>query len=389
VVHSFGAGECGNPRDGLIEAHGLLYGVTLLGGAAQDGCVYSVDPANGQFSSLHQFSGAPYDGAAGLTKSGPDIYGVAAGGGVFGLGSIYRYHPATGTGETLYSFDGADGGRPSGALTEVGGLFYGTTATGGAANVGTVFSFDPKRRVMTILHDFSTTGPGGSSSRLVFAAGALFGLTTSDAFEIDLASLRYRAIPLPSRSSGAASDLTLANGLLYGVAQYGGNGGGGSVFGIDPETGKATILYNFPPHKDGFEPNTDLTYSNGLFYGLTAATGYPYYAPSTFYQFDPATHVRTTLHKFHIAMPTNLALTPVGEDLRGAAYVLRNGAYLGAIMRLDPATDAVTFDHVMQLGIYPPVTPLVRADHGFYFDTQAPCPGCTVPTAGMLYKLTR
>jgi len=65
VLHSFksGSGDGKDPRAGLIEVDGTLYGTTLLGGAScYCGTVFKVTPSGAE-TVLHRFAGEP-DGAS-------------------------------------------------------------------------------------------------------------------------------------------------------------------------------------------------------------------------------------------------------------------------------------------------------------------------------------
>ena len=111
---------------------------------------------------LHSFNGK--DGQspnAGLYRdSAGNLYSTTAGGGKSGSGTLFKLDK-TGKYAVLHNFAGApiDGANPNGGLVrDKFGNFYGTTLGGGATDRGTVFKLDTtgKETVLTALH---TTHP--------------------------------------------------------------------------------------------------------------------------------------------------------------------------------------------------------------------------------------
>ena len=146
VIYAFSGGTDGDaPTAGLINVNGILYGTTGNGGTGfcsglGCGTVFSVTPA-GKETVLHTFTGA--DGAlpwAGLTSVKGKLYGTTMSGGAYGFGTIFSI-TSSGTETVLYSFAPyGDGNNPFGVLLNVKGTLYGTTAHGGAQSNGTIFS---------------------------------------------------------------------------------------------------------------------------------------------------------------------------------------------------------------------------------------------------------
>jgi uncharacterized repeat protein (TIGR03803 family) len=144
-----------------LGAHGTLYGVTVQGGAWNAGVIYELQTKNGKSyteTDLYSFG----DEADANTPNGPilldsagSLYGVSLWGGAFNEGTVYKYTPATRAvpaAETiLYSFGTAstDGANPSGNLVfDSGWDIYGVTNTGGDENGdGTVFTLEPSKGV--------------------------------------------------------------------------------------------------------------------------------------------------------------------------------------------------------------------------------------------------
>ena len=153
VLYSFGSGTDGqNPEGSLIDAHGMLYGATLDGGAHGKGTVFALDLETGAETVVHSFCGrkACSDGAypfAGLIDVKGTLYGTTSEGGnkaCFGqgCGTVFSLDPNTGAEKILYSFqdNGGDGQQPVGNLIDISGTFYGTSSQGGDESDGTVFA---------------------------------------------------------------------------------------------------------------------------------------------------------------------------------------------------------------------------------------------------------
>jgi uncharacterized repeat protein (TIGR03803 family) len=222
--------ECGDPVTGLIaDEHGNLYGTTLAGGGANDGCVFELSPSQEgwQETVLYSFSGTDGDGPYGglsLDTAG-DLYGTTGNGGAYNGGVTFELSPSGAgawTETVLYSFGNGDDARgPQCNLTrDDQGNLYGTTDVGGAHNVGTVFKLSPSDGgwTETILYSFSSgiNGPGGS-----FPVGGLV---------VD------------------------GEGRLYGVTVDGGEHGGGTVFELTPCRAAATRKKSFTASMARTEP---------------------------------------------------------------------------------------------------------------------------------------
>ena len=154
VLHSFGGpGDGRLPQGGpagLLNVNGTFYGTTGQGGAENDGTVYSITQSGAE-TVIHSFAGYPYDGAnprAGLINIKGTLYGATRTAGV-------KYHAHEGTvfsmtlsgKETiLHNFGGRrDANSPNGGLLNINGTLYGTTAGGYGNNVrfGSAFQLTP------------------------------------------------------------------------------------------------------------------------------------------------------------------------------------------------------------------------------------------------------
>jgi len=165
VLHTFtGGADGGTPFAGVIlDSAGNLYGTTVGGGTAGDGVVYKLDPA-GQETVLHNFTGGddgntPWGGVV-LDSSG-NLYGATNMGGTANRGVVFKVDPA-GQETVLYTFSGGDdGGSPqSGLILDACGNLYGTTYNGGNKDVGVVYELSAAGRE-TVLYSFTDGADGG------------------------------------------------------------------------------------------------------------------------------------------------------------------------------------------------------------------------------------
>ena len=169
------------------------------------------------------------------------FYGTTFGGDI-GCGTVYRIAP-NGTFALLHNFTrNVDGCSPVGELVEgPDGNLYGTTSEGGPTTVpltggrglGTVFRITPAGQ-FTLLHEFA----------------------------YNEGSVPEGAYPFGAMALGT-------DGNFYGLTNFGGAHGCGTIFRITP-AGALTVLYVFGPtgSGDGCFPNSGLNRGlDGNFYG--------------------------------------------------------------------------------------------------------------------------
>ncbi|HEY1654159.1 MAG TPA: choice-of-anchor tandem repeat GloVer-containing protein [Candidatus Tumulicola sp.] len=249
ILHDFTAGKDGfGPGNPVIfDSAGNLYGTTPDGGVGYQGTVYEISStAKGWHEKIiHAFTGGK-DGGVGslgalLLDGSGNLFGVTELGGAHGNGTVYKLSPASKKLSTLYAFKGTpDAGSPYGGLTaDTSGNLYGTTYYGGANGLGSVFELSPRARggyTERVLYSFKGGADGSSStSTLVFAgSGDLYGTTSA---------------------GGGSCDC-------------------GTIFKLDPKSGKERVLHSFGGGSDGAYSYYGLTKGpNGALYGTTVAGG--------------------------------------------------------------------------------------------------------------------
>jgi uncharacterized repeat protein (TIGR03803 family) len=170
TLHSFDVTDGYYLAAGLVQGtDGNFYGATEYGGTNlldNYGTVFKMTPS-GALTTLHNFAGYPTDGAythAGLVQvSDGDYYGITLGGGANDDGTVFEIAPS-GTLTTLFSFDLKDGVGSYGALVHGStGGFYGTTTNGGTSNAcdagcGTVFEISSSGKLATLYNFCSLSG---------------------------------------------------------------------------------------------------------------------------------------------------------------------------------------------------------------------------------------
>jgi uncharacterized repeat protein (TIGR03803 family) len=139
---------------------------------------------------------------------------------------------------------------PIGTLTQdADGNLYGTTLNGGThANAGTIFKIDNMLRSITILYDFGATledGRGGYTGLAFGTDGYLYGGTSiggtagaGTLYRISTSGTYTELFSFPSLGgqNGQYPDAALVqgtNGEFYGVTEYGGLDGDGSLYSLN------------------------------------------------------------------------------------------------------------------------------------------------------------
>jgi uncharacterized repeat protein (TIGR01451 family) len=198
VVHAFDGADGADPRGGLTEGRdGLLYGTTHGPGP---GTIFRVGADGSSFQTLYVFgSGGSADGTVPsrgrLVEVEPGRFvGTTSEGGAHGYGTLYRLdvRGATPVVTVLRSFDEWTRHPDSGVVLGSNGLLYGTTLGDFVNNHGTVYRVERDGSTFTVLHTFSVLDGARPSGGVIEAS----------------------------------------NGWLYGTTEYGGAGGGGTVFRI-------------------------------------------------------------------------------------------------------------------------------------------------------------
>jgi uncharacterized repeat protein (TIGR03803 family) len=285
-----------------------------------------------------------------------NFYGTTSTGGnnciaTGGCGTFFKLTP-NGRLTTLYSFcslsDCSDGSYPGVLIQAVDGNFYGGTGLRGTncgspnTGCGTIFRMTPGG-VLTTLYNFceqSGCPDGDGAAALVQAtSGEFYGASyfggrdcqygCGTLFKITPAGKLTTLYRFDSTDGyGPTSLLEGSDGNFYGIADYGGVGGGGTIFKMTP-SGAFSTLHSFCFHDTCSEPGSFplglLQGTNGDFYGATERVF-----------IDGCNNDCGTIYSFSIGLKpfvkTQLAsgkvgasVTILGTNLEGATGVSFNG----------------------------------------------------------------
>ena len=293
-----------------------------------DGNIVAYNIINDTLAIIHEFKGAPTDGAlqrASVTFSpiqgsggrNTMIYGQSAEGGTNDLGEIYSMRYGKNTPTQLFSFTEQSGYEPHGGVLLLGNELWGITKRGGGpkgAGTGSVYVYPLASTSPTIVHVFNGDGknPDGNQSNHgnltpVTASNGntiLYGMTKCGGtgqgvdsvtecdgagdgviFQIDVRNRRYHTFyQFHGFEAGDGANpfgsllYDPTSGYLYGMARDGGKNDDGTVFRIAPgafgATGRMQILYNFTDKNgDGRYPLDNVILVGDILYGMTSRGG--------------------------------------------------------------------------------------------------------------------
>jgi uncharacterized repeat protein (TIGR03803 family) len=340
--HDFGSGTDGqNPSGAILQGlSGSLYGETTYGGPLGNGTLFkSPTTPSESATNFYNFGVAP-DGAnpaGGLFNLVGDValtgylYGVTTAGGANGTGAIFRVD-TSGHETVVYSFSAAgasDGAQPTGRLVAfVDGNYYGTASSGGAYGAGTIFKFNPLTKSFKKLYDFNPSLTDGgtpfaglalsvsgfylncnlfgvTSTGGAYGEGTLFSVNPESGKETTLYSFGNPAI-VANGGDASSPDYELIpdeNGNEYGV-------GGNGIFKYTPKSGAYVLLHQFGSDSNGLgatEAPLSINYLTGVLYGstseggITPPGGFPGGAIplGTVFRLDPSKPVATNFSVLH------------------------------------------------------------------------------------------
>jgi uncharacterized repeat protein (TIGR03803 family) len=333
-----------------------------------------------KFRVLHTFKGSDGAGPASqlVKDKAGNLYGTTVVGGSGkcsngGCGTAFKMDK-TGKLIWLHSFQGANGDEPfPGLLRDAAGNLYGTTIFGGKTSrscgsigCGIVFKLDKNGRE-TVLHKFN--GIDGSSP-----VGPLVGDDS---------------------------------GNLYGVTQYGSDGG--TVFKVD-RAGRETDLYSFGCGSDGCDPAAGVIRdAAGNLYGTTFIGGdlncNPGQGCGVVLEVDTSGH-ETVLHTFEAsdgANPASVLLFDSAGNLYGTTdtggnLACQGGLGCGVVFELSPQPNGTWAETVLYTfcslsnctdGRRPAEGPLIRDSAGSLYGTTETGggTGCGGDGCGVVFRL--
>jgi uncharacterized repeat protein (TIGR03803 family) len=217
-----------------------------------------------------------------------------------------------------------------------------TSASSGARAASFSVIYDFKGRHDGCYPDASATDGGRSltltSTGLLYGTtelGGEFGLGT--VFKINLQTGRETVLHSFGGSTDGAKPspvLAMDYGALYGTTRAGGASDLGTIYKIDRNNDQETVLYSFTGKTDGSAPGNSLTLYRGLLYGTTLDGGSANYG--TVFSFGPRAGIFTTAFSF--SGPNGdepdgvISFGPSGE-IYGATL---GGSQFGLLYQLNP-----------------------------------------------------
>jgi len=259
-------GDGAQPHSGLLHGGGnTYYGMTAFGGASNGGVIFSYQSATQAVTTLYDFSmstGAQPHGQLVWDSTGTFLLGMTRFGGSgvanaksdnLAPGVVFRFDPLSSTKEVLADFSTIGGGpylSKHGILT-LGSdanatTVYGLTAFGGAYDKGAIFSMDETGGTPLLLHSFGdgTDGAEPYGSLVMGLDGLFYGTTRKGGahddgtiFRIAQDGSSYEILDsfhAPTTGSEPIDNVTFSpdGQTLYGLAQFGGPNGGGTIFAL-------------------------------------------------------------------------------------------------------------------------------------------------------------
>ena len=414
-VFSFSRINGEDAQGSLIQAsNGKLYGMTLMGGAHNDGVLFEFDPVTKIYEKKIEFdsynghngdhpsgglvqasNGKLYGFAGGLIeyniatnictkKVGTNGYGdliQASNGRLYGIayGSIIEYIAGRDSLNRILTLGGfgSSTGAYGSLMQASNGKLYGMTLNGGINNDGVLFEYNTTTNTAIKKLDFDGTNNGSApyGSLIQASNGKLYGMTAYGGindigvlFEYDYSTNTYsKKLDFDGANKGAYPHGTLmqaSNGSLYGVTSNGGEANWGVIFEYNTVSDTYIRKLNFHFNDHGSNPfGSLLQASNGKLYGITQDGGIN--SQGVLFEHDPITNVFTIKFEFDGIN---------GETSYGSLIQASNGKLYGmtsqggtnsrgVIFEYDIATGIFTKKYDMTSDIYPKIS-LMQASNG-------------------------
>lgn len=336
VLHHFQSSQGGAPSGGLVydSQTNNIYGACSSGGSAGSGVVFLLNLSQNQYSVIHNFagsSGGSYPQGGVVLASDGMLYGTTQYGGSNNQGSIFKLNPQTNAFEIIYSLNSVtgDGRYPFSKLIEAEeGVLAGTCNEGGTSGNGTVFKISTTGE-FTRLRSLSASSTGGYPKAGLSLAdeGLMYGVTefggsqgfgTIFTIDLDGTFTKVKDLQYANHGSNTIAPLTYDSNenAMIGTSSSGGANSLGSLFSLSLSNHGILKLHDFSMPKTGSKPTSIFRQENTL-YGITENGGT--FNAGVFYKIDLAGN-REVLHHFN---PDEDGQNPNGnlfKDMDGSYY---------------------------------------------------------------------
>lgn len=386
VLYDFGNNSASglNPKGSLISDGTYLYGTTYKGGSGglnDNGTIFKIKPDGTGYTILYDFASYTNGGThpnGELLYDGIYLYGTSSGGGSSsGVGSVFKIK-TDGTGYTIlksFSNLSSNGYLPYGSLVSDSTYLYGTTFSGGTNANGTIYRIKPDGSGYSQIYNFTSATSSGKKpyGTLLYNSGYLYGtvsdgaaLTFGAVFKIMTNGTGYTNI-LNFANNGTASSTTSGSDpkgslyydgvYLYGMTQWGGLYGFGTMFKIKPDGTSYEKIHDFGSNSsDGVGPLYNNLIGDGTYlYGMTPSGGLT--AGGVIFKIKPDGTNFTSLYNFSsVGASPYGSLYSDGNYLYGTTY--SDGAYnQGTVFRylLNPISTNIRQEEIDKsfANIYP------------------------------------
>jgi uncharacterized repeat protein (TIGR03803 family) len=266
---------------------------------------------------------------------------------------------------------------------------------------GAIYSFNPITKTVENVHSFTGSGGAYPVAALVAGPGSIFYGTTQfggDGGSGTIYSVDPTTTPVSFNSIysfteagddgiGPVAALVMgSNGLFYGTTTVGGTGLKGTIFSIDTTSNPVTFatVYSFTGGGGAYPYAALVTGSNGLFYGTTINGGSQ--DKGTIFSFNPTTSPATVnvLHSFDGTTGGAVPLATLVAGANGVFYgttTYGGTAAFGTIFSFDPTTSPATVTVLHSFngttGGAQPKTALVAGPGGIFYGITSEGGGVT------------
>jgi uncharacterized repeat protein (TIGR03803 family) len=281
VLHAFNDYPDGNyPRGTPVHSNGTLFGVTYVGGVANDGTIFSIGTEGIEYTVLHQFDGLRGRPIGSLTLHDGTLYGAT-------WGAAYSINTDGTQFTTLCDF--ADDHQMFSSMKLQGGQLFGTCWSCGYDDLGTLFSVAVGGGCLGNLFEFEISEGINPDGVFLMAGDTIVGTTRSGGLNGDgtvysvrtdgsdfslLHSFDY-SVGGPHDGAEPFGELVRIGNALFGTTRFGGENNDGTVFSIDLDGSNYSLRASLLDEIGRFPGHGALAYDGSALYGTTSGGGGP------------------------------------------------------------------------------------------------------------------
>lgn len=386
LYHFTPSSDGSNSRVDLLRYDNQTYvGATSTGGPDGGGIIFAYHLTNGitnLFNLNPSTTGSSISGTLFLEDDNT-IYATCSSGGENGFGTIISFDLDNDF-DVEHNFEGQDGGSyPQGGMVSMNDWYYGTTQFGGSNSQGTIFRYSAFDNIFEIVHNLDA---GAAEGRYPFGSlivsendelmgtcseGGMNGTGTVFRYTEDSGFINLHSFQAGSDGGFPKAGLTeLSTGVFYGVTDFGGSNGFGTIYSID-SIGTFINVHNFEYSEDGSNPTASLAVMDDeTLIGTSSNGGANNFG--TVYTYNTGSGIEN-IHNFSIPRKgANPQSTQFFENhIYGTTY--SGGEFNGGVLYstgLDGSTEIVHEFHPMMDGQNPNGDLYIASDGTMYGTTR-------------------